>query len=107
MLKLLTNYGAGCASCAHLANKIVDLERRISTLYQIQEAKKCLNTIIFGPAQTNTAAGSVPPSVIKPATATLSPAAEATPPPVTGPAATGACPAAAAEPTLVTETDES
>ncbi len=70
---------SGCVSCACLAVKITELEGRISTLYQIQEAEKFIDTITFSPAQTDTtcpqepgatvpcqAADSAPPPVIVP-----------------------------------------
>lgn len=42
---------SGYVSCASLVDKIIELEGRISALYQIQEDEKLLDTIIFGPAQ--------------------------------------------------------
>ena len=43
---------SGCVSCSQLADKIVELEGRISTLYQIQEAERLMDTITFNPAHT-------------------------------------------------------
>lgn len=74
---------SSCLSCARLAEKIIELEGRISAIYQIQEAEKLLDTIIFGPAQaasTGTrATGATPPC----------PAAAATSPPEPAVAALG------------------
>ncbi|XP_075942749.1 cytosolic phospholipase A2 gamma-like [Anarhichas minor] len=69
-----------CVSCARLVDKITELEGRISTLYRIQEAENLMDTIIFGPAQTDTASDRVHDSIAS------SPAAAA-PPPVTVPEA--------------------
>ena len=41
----------GCLSCVRVADKISELEKRISSLYQIQAAENLMDTIIFGPAQ--------------------------------------------------------
>lgn len=50
-----------CVSCAHFADKNAELEGRISMLYQIQEAEKFMDAIIFGPTQTNTQSESLMP----------------------------------------------
>ncbi|KAF7648800.1 hypothetical protein LDENG_00151470 [Lucifuga dentata] len=44
----------GCVNCSHLADQVAELQRRISKLYPIREAEKQMDTIIFGPAQTDT-----------------------------------------------------
>lgn len=50
---------SGWNICAHLPDKIeleielAELERRISTIYQIKEAEKFMDIITFGPAQTD------------------------------------------------------
>lgn len=74
---------SGCDSCAHLADKIVELERRISTLYQIRESEKYMDTIVFGPAHNDTAAGSASPPINEPVTTAHCPVAEVVHPPVT------------------------
>ncbi|CAJ1074296.1 hypothetical protein D4764_12G0010930 [Xyrichtys novacula] len=68
---------SSCASCACLAEKIQELERRISTLYQIQEAKKLMDTIIFRTPHPESTVSSDPdpatPNNSPPAAATTSP----------------------------------
>ncbi|KAL7382219.1 hypothetical protein ABVT39_018767 [Epinephelus coioides] len=59
---------SGCVSCAYLAEKTLELEGRISTLYKIQEAEKLLDTIVFRPAQTDTNSG-LEPDATTPTTA--------------------------------------
>ncbi|CAL8332306.1 unnamed protein product [Merluccius merluccius] len=59
---------SGCVSCACLAEKIQELERRISSLHQIQEAEKLLNTIIFAPPYPDST-GAMEPDPIAPSTA--------------------------------------
>uniref|UniRef100_A0A674MCA6 SGNH hydrolase-type esterase domain-containing protein n=1 Tax=Takifugu rubripes TaxID=31033 RepID=A0A674MCA6_TAKRU len=68
---------SGCANCAYLAGKIQELEQRISTLYQIQEAERFIDTIVFKEphpesidasdpnisARNTTAASTSPPAV--------------------------------------------
>ena len=51
---------SGCVSCARLANKVAELEGRISTLYHIQDAETLMDTIIFGPAQPDTTCARLP-----------------------------------------------
>ncbi|CAJ1066416.1 hypothetical protein D4764_12G0010930 [Xyrichtys novacula] len=67
----------GCFSCACLAEKIQELERRISTLYQIQEAKKLMDTIVFRTPHPDSTGSSDPdpaaPNTPPPAAATTSP----------------------------------
>ncbi|KAL7382338.1 hypothetical protein ABVT39_020777 [Epinephelus coioides] len=80
---------SGCVSCSRFAERITELEGRISTLYQICEAEMLMNTITFGPTQSASlcASGSdAAPSGPDAAPET----AEAVPPPV--PAATAADP---------------
>ncbi|KAF7651136.1 hypothetical protein LDENG_00115750 [Lucifuga dentata] len=45
----------GCVNCSHLADQVAELQRRISMLYQIREAEKQMDTIIFdaGPSSIN------------------------------------------------------
>ncbi|KAK9542102.1 hypothetical protein VZT92_002095 [Zoarces viviparus] len=69
-----------CVSCARLVDKITELEGRISTLYRIQYAESLMDTVIIGPAQTDTASDRVHDSI-------ASSAAAAAPPPVTAPEA--------------------
>ncbi|CAJ1059683.1 hypothetical protein D4764_12G0010930 [Xyrichtys novacula] len=68
---------SGCASCACLAEKIQELERRISTLYQIQEAEKLMDTIVFRTPHPDSTGSSDPdpaaPNTSLPAAATTSP----------------------------------
>ncbi|CAJ1087083.1 hypothetical protein D4764_0263710, partial [Xyrichtys novacula] len=67
----------GCASCACLAEKIQELERRISTLYQIQEAEKLMDTIVFRTPHPDSTGSSDPdpaaPNTSPPAAVTTSP----------------------------------
>ncbi|CAJ1050757.1 hypothetical protein D4764_12G0010930 [Xyrichtys novacula] len=67
----------GCASCACLAEKIQELEKRISTLYQIQEAEKLMDTIVFRTSHPDSTGSSDPdpaaPNTSPPAAATTSP----------------------------------
>ena len=51
---------SGCVSCTRLADKVAELEGRISTLYQIQKAETLMDTIIFGPAQPTTPGARLP-----------------------------------------------
>lgn len=44
---------SNCVSGSPLADKIIELGERISTLNKIQDAEKLMDTIIFGPAQTD------------------------------------------------------
>ncbi|CAI5670161.1 unnamed protein product [Oreochromis niloticus] len=43
---------SSCESCVNLSQKVIELEQRISTLYQIQGAERDLDTILLGKAQT-------------------------------------------------------
>ena len=49
---LLTSLSS-CVSCAHLVNNIAELVGRISWLYQIQKAKRPMETILCGPELMN------------------------------------------------------
>ncbi|CAJ1081199.1 unnamed protein product [Xyrichtys novacula] len=46
----------GCQSCADFKSKVCELEQRISTLYQIQDTEKYLDTIILGAAPASSSA---------------------------------------------------
>lgn len=88
---------SGCVSCASLADKIAELEEKISTLYQIQEAEKLMDTITFDLAQTDTTCARVPD-----ATAPC-PAAEAASSPESD--VTAHCPAADGPPPVTVPDD--
>ncbi|TWW53147.1 hypothetical protein D4764_0275540, partial [Takifugu flavidus] len=51
---------SSCANCAYLAVKIQELEQRISTLYQIQEAERFIDTIVFKEPHPDSADASDP-----------------------------------------------
>ncbi|KAF7647894.1 hypothetical protein LDENG_00164990 [Lucifuga dentata] len=48
------NLPSDCQSCIYLGQRISELERRISMLYQIQEAEKLSGTIVFSNGQAIT-----------------------------------------------------
>ncbi|KAL7371653.1 hypothetical protein ABVT39_002793 [Epinephelus coioides] len=50
----------GCVSCTRLADRITELEQRISSLHQIREAELQMDTIIFGPAQSESPSATCP-----------------------------------------------
>ncbi|CAL8287958.1 unnamed protein product [Merluccius merluccius] len=50
----------GCGSCARLADKISELECRISTLYDIREAEELMDTVIFPAAPTCSTSAPIP-----------------------------------------------
>ena len=72
---------SGCGNCSRLAERISELEQRISTLHQIREAELQMDTIIFGPGQlespstTDTAAITEPASPLVDDVAATGPAA--------------------------------
>ncbi|CAJ1076415.1 PREDICTED: zinc finger BED domain-containing protein 5-like [Xyrichtys novacula] len=69
---------SGCVSCASLAEKILVLEGRISSLYKIQESEKHLDTIVFKPVQSDTSSGLEPePTAAAVSTSTPEPAVTA------------------------------
>lgn len=80
---------SGCESCTCLSKRIAELEKRISTLYQIQDGERFLDTIIFGPAQATNTSGELE------ATAPYRPPADAPPPAPLTAAAAAAAPATA------------
>ena len=89
-------FSSGCDSCAHLAVKIAELEGRISTLYQIREAELLMDTITFGPTQTDSICPSVSGSSASGPDVTPV-AAEATAPPAPAAAAAANPPDTAAD----------
>ncbi|XP_029924039.1 uncharacterized protein LOC115371064 [Myripristis murdjan] len=87
---------SGCTSCSRLAEKIAELEGRITTLHQIRDAEALMDTITFNRPQTDSlcapgsvaapdAASSGPVSALKAGEATTPPsvpaAASSNPPP--------------------------
>ncbi|KAL7399539.1 hypothetical protein ABVT39_026153 [Epinephelus coioides] len=49
-----------CVSCTRLADRITELEQRISSLHQIREAELQMDTIIFGLAQSESSSATCP-----------------------------------------------
>uniref|UniRef100_A0AAZ1XRI8 SGNH hydrolase-type esterase domain-containing protein n=1 Tax=Oreochromis aureus TaxID=47969 RepID=A0AAZ1XRI8_OREAU len=56
---------SSCESCINLSQKVIELEQRISTLYQIQGAERELDTILLGKAQTTATSTELPDAVVQ------------------------------------------
>ncbi|CAI5689655.1 unnamed protein product [Oreochromis niloticus] len=65
---------SSCESCINLSQKVIELEQRISTLYQIQGAECELDTILLGKAQTTATSAELADTVHHPAAVSQDPA---------------------------------
>ncbi|CAI5670364.1 unnamed protein product [Oreochromis niloticus] len=65
---------SSCESCINLSQKVIELEQRISTLYQIQGAERDLDTILLGKAQTTATSAELADTVHHPAVVSQDPA---------------------------------
>ncbi|CAI5669504.1 unnamed protein product [Oreochromis niloticus] len=65
---------SSCESCINLSQKMIELEQRISTLYQIQGAERELDTILLGKAQTTATSAELADTVHHPAAVSQDPA---------------------------------
>uniref|UniRef100_A0AAZ1XXC3 SGNH hydrolase-type esterase domain-containing protein n=1 Tax=Oreochromis aureus TaxID=47969 RepID=A0AAZ1XXC3_OREAU len=65
---------SSCESCVNLSQKVIELEQRISTLYQIQGAERDLDTILLGKAQTTATSAELADTVHHPAVVSQNPA---------------------------------
>ncbi|CAI5682613.1 unnamed protein product [Oreochromis niloticus] len=65
---------SSCESCINLSQKVIELEQRISTLYQIQGAEHELDTILLGKAQTTATSAELADTVHHPAVVSQDPA---------------------------------
>ncbi|CAI5657098.1 unnamed protein product [Oreochromis niloticus] len=65
---------SSCESCINLSQKVIELEQRISTLYQIQGAERELDTILLGKAQTTATSAELADTVHHPAAVSQDPA---------------------------------
>ncbi|CAI5657013.1 unnamed protein product [Oreochromis niloticus] len=65
---------SSCESCITLSQKVIELEQRISTLYQIQGAERELDTILLGKAQTTATSAELADTVHHPAVVSQDPA---------------------------------